>query len=84
MLGIHKALVILHDDDQERIDWLRIPHDSAVFGGRAPLELVVDGTLDGPMRVRRVLDALSQGQATEPNTVDTDFRPYSMADIVMS
>ena len=84
VLGIHQALGILHKEGQQDVAWLRGPHGSAVFGGRAPLDLVVDGTLDGPMTVRRVLDGLLQGQAMEPNTVDTDFRPYATADIVMS
>ena len=83
VLGIHHALGILQQEDQQGVAWLRGPHGSAVFGGRAPLDLVVDGTLDGPMTVRRVLDGLLQGQAMEPNTVDTDFRPYTTADIVM-
>ena len=82
VLGIHQALQVLHRDEQEGVAWLRGLQASAMFGGRTPLALVVDGTLEGPMTVRRFLDALLQGQATEPNAVDLDFRPYTMADIV--
>ncbi len=84
VLGIHQALQVLHRDEQEGVAWLRCLHASAVFGGRTPLDLITDGTLDGPMTVRRVLDALLQGQGTEPNAVDHDFQPYTTADIVMS
>ena len=84
LLGIHQTLGILHQDEQQGVAWLRGPHSSAAFGGRAPLDLIADGTLDGSMTVWRFLDGLLQGQATEPNAVDRDFRPYTTADIVMS
>ena len=84
VLGIHQALQVLHQDEREGVAWLRCLHASAVFGGRTPLDLITDATLDGPMTVRRVLDALLLGQATEPNAVDHGFRPYTTADIVTS
>ena len=84
VLGVYRALGILHQEDGQGVAWLRSPHGSAVFGGRAPLKLVVDGTFDGPMTVRRVLDGLLQGQTVEPNAVDVGFRPYTAAALGVS
>ena len=84
VLGIHQALRVLHQDERDGIAWLRGPHDGRPFGGRAPLDLVVDGTLKGPLAVRQVLDGLASGQGPEPNEIDRDSRPYTMADLVMS
>ena len=84
VLGIHQALGVLHGDDGEGVAWLRGPYAAVPFVGRAPLDMAVDGTLEGLLTVRRFLDALLQGQATEPNAVDRDFQPYTTADIAMS
>ncbi|HYI84894.1 MAG TPA: antitoxin Xre/MbcA/ParS toxin-binding domain-containing protein [Acetobacteraceae bacterium] len=84
VLGIHKALKILFATEREGIEWLRGPHRAAVFGGRPPLDLVICGTQDGLMTVRRFLDAARGGVYMEPNEADTDFRPYTDADIVFA
>lgn len=72
ILGIHKALVILFESEAERLDWLRRPHGALAFGGLPPLAHVIDGTPDGPMRVRRFLDAARGGIFMEPNAADAE------------
>ncbi len=84
VLGIHQALGVLHRDEQEGVAWLHSAYAVVPFDGRAPLDTVVDGTLEGLLTVRRFLDALRWGWVTEPNAIDRDFRPYTTADIVMS
>ncbi|RYB04319.1 MbcA/ParS/Xre antitoxin family protein [Lichenibacterium ramalinae] len=84
VLGIHQALGILHGTEDAGVAWLRTPHDTPVFGGRPPLDLVCSGTQDGLLAVRRFLDAARGGLHMPPNEVDRDFRPYTDADIVLS
>jgi len=65
VLGIQKALDILfHAPDQAMI-WLKGPHLGLPFGGQAPVELVVSGTQDGLLAVRRYLDAWRGGSAAQ-------------------
>lgn len=84
VLGIHAALATLYRDKKEEIAWLRGENRAAVFGGQPPLELMVGGSLDGLLTVRRFLDAFVFGGSTEPNQADHDFQPYKDTDIVMS
>ncbi len=82
VLGIHQALGILHETENEGVAWLRGPNAATVFGGRPPLALVTGGSQDGMMTVRRFLDAARGGRSMEPNAVDADFTPYEPSDIV--
>lgn len=85
MLGIHRALGILHGSEQEGIAWLRTPHRATIFGGRPPLDLVTSGTQDGLMNVRRFLDAARGGIYMAPvDALDRDFQPYRDEDLVIS
>lgn len=84
VLGIHQALGILHADEREGVAWLRGPHRAAVFGGAPPLALIVSGTQDGLMLVRRFLDAARGGLYMEPNEIDRAFRPYTDAEVVFT
>jgi uncharacterized protein (DUF2384 family) len=84
VLGIHKALGILFESEADAVAWLRGPHQAPLFGGRAPIDLVVSGTQDGLLAVRRFLDAARGGVYMPPNTLDSDFRPYTDADIVFA
>lgn len=61
VLGIHQALQILYPDEREGVAWLRRPHRALVFGGKPPLALVISGTQDGVLTVRRFLDAARGG-----------------------
>ncbi|MFU0504800.1 antitoxin Xre-like helix-turn-helix domain-containing protein [Pseudaminobacter sp. NGMCC 1.201702] len=82
VLGIHQALGILYATERESTAWLRDPHAGAVFGGNPPLALVVSGSQDNLLTVRRFLDAARGGFYMEPNAVDAAFVPYEETDIV--
>ena len=71
MLGIHQALGVLHRTDGEGASWLRGANRSVVFDGKAPMELVTGGLVEGLLTVRRLLDAMTSGnQSVGPNDVD--------------
>ncbi|WP_062341850.1 MbcA/ParS/Xre antitoxin family protein [Novosphingobium sp. CCH12-A3] len=82
VLGIHQALGVLFADEHDGVAWLRQPHDAPVFGGHPPLDLVVNGTQEGLMMVRRFLDAARGGLYMPPNAADADFAPYEDAEII--
>jgi hypothetical protein len=82
MLGIHQALGILFPNEHLGIEWLRTSHQATVFGGRPPLDLIVSGSQDGLLTVRRFLDGARGGLYMPPNVIDEAFTPYSDAEIV--
>ena len=84
VLGIHQALGVLHAHEDYGVAWLQGANSASPFGGRTPLDLMLDGSLEGLLTMRRLLDALVGGQGTEPNEIDRSFRPYTGADVVMS
>lgn len=81
VLGIHKALRILFETDEEGMAWLKGPHDAPTFGGQPPMMLLTSGTQDALMLVRRYLDAMRGGIFAAPNEADRDFTPYRDDDI---
>lgn len=81
MLGIHKALGVLFSDARDGVGWLRGPHAAPVFGGQPPLALILSGTQDGLMQVRRFLDAARGGLYMPPNAAD-EAPPMTDADIL--
>ena len=84
VLGIHQALGVLHAGEAEGVAWLRGPHRATVFGGKPPLELLVSGSQDALLTVRRFLDAARGGLYMEPGELDRSFAPYTDADVVFS
>jgi hypothetical protein len=82
VLGIHKDLRILFGREEDERAWLTKPHDAPLFGGQPPLALVVNGTQDGLMLVRRYLDAWRGGVFAAPNAADNE-PPYTDDDIVL-
>lgn len=84
VFGIHQALGVLFADAAEGVRWLKGPHMAPVFGGQPPLALVISGTQDGLMAVRRFLDAARGGLYMPPNALDAAFTPYEDSDIVIS
>lgn len=70
VLGIHQSLAALLIDEHDGVDWLRQRHDAPVFGGHPPLDLIVSGTQDGLMLVRRFLDAACSGLYMPPQAAD--------------
>lgn len=84
ILGIHQALGVLNSREEDGVAWLRTPHRATVFGGHPPLALIVSGTQDGLLAVRRFLDAARGGLYMPPNELDQGFSAYTDADIVFS
>jgi hypothetical protein len=82
VLGIHQALGILFPTERLGVEWLRTPHQTIVFGGRPPLDLVTSGSQDGLLTVRRFLDGARGGVYMQPNSVDDAFTPYDDTEIV--
>jgi hypothetical protein len=60
LLGIYKALHILHGD-QLADEWVKLPNKNAVFGGRTPLSQMLAGGLLAMQTVRKLLDARRGG-----------------------
>jgi Protein of unknown function (DUF2384) len=84
VLGIHKALQILHQDETDGASWLRGPHDAPVFSGQSPLAVMLTGSQDALLTVRRFLDGARGGVFATPNAIDRGFSPYTDAEIVFS
>lgn len=82
VLGIYQALRILFPTEREGIEWLRTPHHAIIFGGRPPLDLIVSGSQDGLLTVRRFLDGARGGLYMPPNVIDETFTPYKDEEIV--
>lgn len=83
VLGIHKALGILFPIEAEAMTWLKSPHLGEVFGGQAPVEVMIGGGLDGILSVRGYLDAWRGGLRGGPSA-DAGFHPVCESDIVFS
>jgi hypothetical protein len=83
VLGIHQAPSILFATERGAVNWLNCLHRAPAFGGRPPIELLVSGTLDGLLTVRRFLDAACLGEYMSANKVDVGFHGYGDADIVL-
>jgi hypothetical protein len=82
VLGIHQALGILFPTERLGVEWLRTAHDGVVFGRRPPLDLIISGSQDGLLTVRRFLDGARGGIYMQPNLIDEAFTPYSDSEIV--
>lgn len=81
ILGIHKQLTNLFIDPDDAMTWLNGPHSGTVFSGLSPIEVMLHGTQDDLLTVRRYLDAWphgSQGNIYPP----TSFSPVKPEDIV--
>ena len=60
LIGIFKALNILYP--RKLADaWVRLPNTNRIFGGRTPLESMMQGGLPAMQMVRRLLDARRGG-----------------------
>jgi hypothetical protein len=73
ILGIYGALRVLHADERQGALWLRTPHNSIIFGGHPPLQLMTCGTQDGLLTVRRFLDRAQQSLCMPPSSFDAGF-----------
>lgn len=59
-LGIFKALHTFFAEPQLADRWVKLPNSNGLFGGRAPLEVMIHGGIDGLHQVRRLLEARLQ------------------------
>ena len=60
LVGIFKALHILHGEDlADR--WVVMPNRNRIFGGRSPLDYMLQGGAPAMQTVRRLLDARRGG-----------------------
>ena len=84
VLGVHKSLSVLFGSDHESLEWLRGPHGAPTFGGQPPIALLINGTQDGIMLVRRYLDAFRGGTFAAPDADDNNDAPYTDDDIVIA
>lgn len=82
MLGVHKALNVLFPIEAEAMTWLKGPHGGELFGGQAPLDVMVEGGLDGILTVRRYLDGWRGGLRGGPGE-GADIEPVREADLVL-
>ena len=83
ILGIHKALGILFPIEAEAMTWLKGPHRGEVFGGQAPIDVMIEGGLDGILTVRRYLDGWRGGLRGGPGE-GADIEPVRDTDIVFT
>lgn len=83
ILGIHKALGILFVREHEALAWLRSPHAGPLFGGQSPMALILSGSQDGILQVRRYLDAWRGGLRGAP-AAGSGVAPVSRDDIVFA
>nr|WP_240960155.1 MbcA/ParS/Xre antitoxin family protein [Novosphingobium olei] len=72
----------LFDDEDDGVAWLHRQNDAPAFGGHPPLDLIVGGTQDGLMVVRRFLDAARSGLYMQPSTADAGLAPYDYGEII--
>jgi hypothetical protein len=61
LLGIYKALRLIFSDEVTGTRWLRGVNSESTFASRAPLDRMLDGSIDDLYAVRRYLDAWRGG-----------------------
>lgn len=81
VLGVQKGLGILFVREREALAWLKGPHAGPLFGGQSPMALMLSGTQDGILQVRRYLDAWRGGLRGAP-APDSGVAPVTRDDIV--
>lgn len=59
LLGIHKSLRLVFSDPARGYEWVR--KSNADLGGRAAIEIMLDGGMDDIRRIRTYLDSLRGG-----------------------
>jgi len=83
ILGIYQALKIIFVRDGDAATWLCSPNKGPLFGGQPPLALILAGSQDGIMLVRRHLDAWRGGVFNVPAAGYDETAPaITDADIV--
>lgn len=60
LLGIFKGLRLLFSEPLSD-EWVRLPNKGPLYGGRRPLEAMIEGGIPKMLEVRRHIDALRGG-----------------------
>jgi hypothetical protein len=60
LIGIFKGLRLLFSLPLAD-DWIRLPNQNPLFGGRRPLDVMIEGGIPAMLDVRRMVDALRGG-----------------------
>jgi uncharacterized protein (DUF2384 family) len=60
LIGIFKGLRLLFSLPLAD-EWLRLPNKNPLFGGRRPLDVMIEGGIPAMLDVRRLVDALRGG-----------------------
>lgn len=61
IVGIYSGLQVLYPEARFADAWVKAPNSHPLFGGQPPLTLMVDGGIDGLLKVRRLIDARRGG-----------------------
>lgn len=61
IVGIYSGLQVLYPEPAFADVWVRTPNSHPLFGGRPALTLMIDGGIDGLLKVRRLIDARRGG-----------------------
>lgn len=56
VLGIHRGVRLIFADDAVGDAWMQAPNTDPVFGGKSPLQRMLDGSIDDLYAVRRYVD----------------------------
>ena len=81
ILGIHKLLTNLFAEPHEAMTWLKGTHNCVVFSGQSPLNLMLNGTQDDLLTVRRYLESWPFG-ANAASPIPSTFSAVKPQDIV--
>ena len=84
VIGIHMALNILYEDEQDGVAWLRDANRTLIFGGKSPMGMLLSDTQDGLNTVRWFLDAECSGAYMSPQQGDPEFPPFEPGDFIVS
>jgi hypothetical protein len=60
LVGIFKGLRLLFSEPLSD-EWIRLPNKGALYGGRRPLDVLIEGGIPKMLEVRRHIDALRGG-----------------------
>jgi hypothetical protein len=60
LIGIFKGLRLLFSE-QLADEWVRLPNKGGLYGGRRPLDVMIEGGIPKMLQVRRHIDALRGG-----------------------
>jgi hypothetical protein len=61
LLGIYSALQVLYPGHRLADEWVKRPNSNVLFGGRAPIDLLLAGGIAAMTQVRSLLDARRGG-----------------------